>query len=68
MNVVLPDSINAQITVRLKGVPWQRAFQAVLEANGLWYRYRDNGHLIRIAPRKVLDAENDAEFARSAHR
>jgi type II secretory pathway component HofQ len=59
MNLVIPDDINAKTTVFLKNVPWDRAFESVLEAHGLWYRYREEGKIIRIAPRRQLDAEDD---------
>jgi hypothetical protein len=63
-NLVMPDGINPRTTVLLKGVPWERGFEAVLEAHGLWYRYREEGKIIRIAPRRQLDAEESDERAR----
>ena len=57
MNIVIPDGIDAKTTVYLKNVPWDRAFESVLEAHGLWYRYREEGKIIRIAPRRQLEAE-----------
>lgn len=65
MNIVIPDDINAKTTVHLKNVPWNRAFESVLEAHGLWYRYREEGKIIRIAPRRQLDAEEAEERARN---
>jgi len=65
MNFVFPDDIQAKTTVVMKGVPWERAFEAVLEAHGLWYRYREEGKIIRIAPRRQLDAEEEAERAQT---
>jgi len=62
VNIVVPDGINARVTVRLKRVPWDQALEVILASHGLWYR-RD-GNLYRIAPRKELDAEDEAEAAR----
>lgn len=60
LNLVIPDDIAVKTTVYLQGVSWDRAFEAVLEAHGLWYRYREEGKIIRVAPRRQLDIE-DAE-------
>ena len=65
MNLVMPNGIDPRTTVRLKGVPWERAFETVLEAHGLWYRYREEGKILRIAPRRQLDAEEADERART---
>ncbi|MDQ3296889.1 MAG: type IV pilus secretin PilQ, partial [Myxococcota bacterium] len=62
VNIVVPDNIDAKVTVRLKRVPWDQALEVILASHGLWYR-RD-GNLFRIAPRKELDAEDEAEAAR----
>ena len=42
--------------------------QTILAAHGLWYRYRDNGKVVRIAPHKELDREAAAERARAEPR
>jgi type IV pilus assembly protein PilQ len=62
VNIVVPDSIDAKVTVRLKRVPWDQALEVILASHGLWYRRE--GNLYRIAPRKELDAEDEAEAAR----
>jgi serine/threonine protein kinase len=61
MNFVFPDNIQAKTSVSLKGVPWERAFEAVLESHGLWYRYREDGKIVRIAPRRQLEQEEAEE-------
>lgn len=68
VNIVVPDGIQGKTTVRLEQVPWDNALQAVLAAHGLWYRYRENGKIVRVAPRRELDAEAEAELARSRQR
>jgi type IV pilus assembly protein PilQ len=62
VNIVVPDTIDAKVTVRLKRVPWDEALDVILASHGLWYRRE--GNLYRIAPRKELDAEDEAEAAR----
>ena len=47
---------------RLKRVPWDQALEVILASHQLWYRRE--GNLYRIAPRKELDAEDEAEAAR----
>ena len=62
INIVIPDSIDAKITVRLKRVPWDEALEVILQSHGLWYRRE--GNIYRIDTQKVLDAEDAAEAAR----
>jgi hypothetical protein len=62
VSMVLPDHIEGKVTVRMKDVPWDRAFTAILASQGLGYRYRENGRVIRIAPQKELDAEREREL------
>nr|MBA3538220.1 type IV pilus secretin PilQ [Deltaproteobacteria bacterium] len=64
VNIVVPDTIDAKVTVRLNRVPWDQALEVILSSHGLWYR-RD-GNLYRIATRKEIDAEDEAEAARRA--
>ncbi len=68
VNIVVPDGIHGKTTIRLKQVPWDNALQAVLASHGLWYRYRENGKLVRVAPRRELDAEAEADIARERAR
>ena len=64
VNVVIPDDIGGAVTIRAKDVMWDQALEAVLASKGLWYRYRDNGKVLRIAPRKQLDIEREDELVR----
>jgi type II secretory pathway component HofQ len=56
-NLVIPDGIEAKVTIKLVNVPWNHALEAVLAANGLWYRHRDHGKLIRIGSRHDIEDE-----------
>jgi type IV pilus assembly protein PilQ len=62
VNIVVPDDIQANVTVRMKQVPWDLALDVILASKGLWYR--KEGRLYRVAPRKQLDTEDEAEAAR----
>jgi hypothetical protein len=64
VNIVIPDAVQGKTNVRFDNVPWRVALQGVLGAHGLWYRYRENGKIVRVAPRRELDAEAEAEAAR----
>jgi hypothetical protein len=57
-NVVVPESIDAKVTVKLVGVPWNQALEAVLASQGLWYRYGAEGKLIRVGVRRELDKQD----------
>ena len=62
ISIVVPESIDPKITVKLKRVPWDQALEVILQSYGLWYR-RD-GTIFRVASQKDLDAEDAAEAAR----
>ena len=62
VNIVVPEGVDAKVSVVLKRVPWDQALEVILASHDLWYR-RD-GNLIRVASRKDLDAEDQAEAAR----
>jgi type IV pilus assembly protein PilQ len=62
VNIVVPDDVNASVTVKLRGVPWDQALEVILASKQLWYR--KEGNLYRIANRKEIDAEDEAEAER----
>lgn len=51
-NIVASDSVQGQMTLVLKNVPWDQALALVLDARDL--DMRQNGNVINIAPRKEL--------------
>lgn len=55
-NLVVPEGVDGKVTIRLAHVPWNHAFEAVLAAQGLWYRYHPDGKLIRVGPAHDFDA------------
>ncbi len=62
ISLVVPETVDAKVTVSLKHVPWDQALDVILSSHGLWYRRE--GNIFRVAPRKELDAEDEAEAAR----
>ncbi|PIE00329.1 MAG: pilus assembly protein PilQ [Thiothrix nivea] len=59
-NIVVSDSVDGSITVRLKDVPWDQALDIVLESKNLGMR--ENGNVIWVAPSSELDAKDAREL------
>ncbi|HPE59197.1 MAG TPA: type IV pilus secretin PilQ [Thiolinea sp.] len=55
-NIVVSDSVNGNITVRLKDVPWDQALDIVLQSKNLGMRA--NGSVIWVAPQAELEAKD----------
>jgi type II secretory pathway component HofQ len=47
-NIITSDSVQGNLTLRLKDVPWDQALDIILQAKGL--DMRKNGNVIWIAP------------------
>jgi type IV pilus assembly protein PilQ len=62
VSIVVPDTINATVTLDLKRVPWDQALDVILSSHQLWYRRE--GNIYRIASRKELDTEDEEEAKR----
>jgi type IV pilus assembly protein PilQ len=62
VSIVVPDTINATVTLDLKRVPWDQALDVILSSHQLWYRRE--GNIYRIASRKELDTEDEDEAKR----
>ena len=52
LNLVASDSVQGNITLRLKNVPWDQALDIILKSKGL--DMRKNGNVIMVAPTKEL--------------
>lgn len=59
-NIITSDSVNGNLTLRLKDVPWDQALDIILQAKGL--DLRKNGNVIWIAPREELTTRDKLEF------
>ncbi len=55
LNIVISDSVNGNITLRLKDVPWDQALDIILQSRGL--DMRKNGNVIQVAPREEIAAK-----------
>jgi type IV pilus assembly protein PilQ len=51
-NIVVSDSVNGNLTLRLQNVPWDQALDIVLRTKGLDKRRQDN--VIIIGPTEEL--------------
>jgi type IV pilus assembly protein PilQ len=57
LNIVIDPTINGQVDLALRDVPWDQALDIILRANKLGYSL--DGNIVRIVPLNVLAAEND---------
>ncbi|SNX44525.1 type IV pilus assembly protein PilQ [Acinetobacter puyangensis] len=64
VNLVAADSVQGQITIRLKEVPWDQALDIILKSKNL--DKRRNGNVIWIAPvSELIKAEEDEAKAQA---
>jgi type IV pilus assembly protein PilQ len=59
-NVVASDTVQGNITLRLKNVPWDQALDIILRTRGLGMR--ESGNVILIAPNAEIAAREKAEL------
>src|SRR5260221_262870 len=52
LNIIASDTVNGNLTLRLKDVPWDQALDIILQAKGL--SKRKNGNVVLIAPADEL--------------
>src|SRR5690606_6701171 len=58
LNIVVADSVQGNVTLRLINVPWDQALDIVLRARGL--DKRRNGNVIWVAPQAEIAAREQA--------
>lgn len=61
LNMVISDTVSGNLTLRLKDVPWDQAFEIILQSRGL--DMRKNGNVIQVAPREEIAAKEKIEFS-----
>ncbi len=61
LNMVISDTVSGSLTLRLKDVPWDQAFEIILQSKGL--DMRKNGNVIQVAPREEIAAKEKIEFS-----
>jgi type IV pilus assembly protein PilQ len=59
-NIIVSDTVQGTLTLRLKDVPWDQAFDIILQAKSLGAKR--NGNVIQIAPKDELAAKEKAEL------
>lgn len=65
LNIITSDSVTGTVTLRLKDVPWDQAFQIIMDSRGLGMR--KTGNVLLVAPKEELDAKakRDLEAAQA---
>jgi type IV pilus assembly protein PilQ len=59
-NIVVSDTVNGNVTLRLQNVPWDQAMDIVLATKGL--DMRENGNVIIVAPAAEIAAREKADL------
>jgi len=60
LNIITSDSVQGNLTLRLKDVPWDQALQIVLDAKGL--ASRRSGNVLWVAPKAELATKEKLEL------
>ena len=60
LNIVVSDSVQGNVTLRLRNVPWDQALDILLTTKGL--DMRRNGNVIIVAPAEEIAARERAEL------
>ncbi len=63
-NIVTSDSVQGNVTLRLKDVPWDQALDIIMQAKGLGVR--KTGNVLWVAPKDELAAKEKAELESQA--
>ncbi len=63
-NIVTSDTVQGNLTLRLKDVPWDQALDIILQAKSLGMKR--NGNVLQIAPKDELAAKEKAELEAQA--
>jgi type IV pilus assembly protein PilQ len=59
-NIVVSDTVQGNVTLRLRNVPWDQAMDIVLATKGL--DMRENGNVIIVAPAAEIAQREKADF------
>ncbi len=63
-NIVVSDTVQGNVTLRLKNVPWDQALDIVMTTKGL--DMRQNGNVIIVAPAEEIAARETADLEAQA--
>lgn len=64
IHLVIPNDIHGRVTARFENVPWDQAFEAVLESQSLWYRYRKDSNTVTVLVNLNVGAPPNERFER----
>ena len=59
-NIVVSDTVQGNVTLRLRNVPWDQALDIVMTTKGL--AMRQNGNVIMVAPAEEIAARETADL------
>ena len=59
-NIVVSDTVQGNVTLRLRSVPWDQALDIVMMTKGL--DMRQNGNVIMVAPAEEISARETADL------
>ena len=62
-NLVVSDSVEGNLTLRLDGVPWQQVLEIILQVKGLDKRV--DGNVILVAPKEELDLREQQQLEKA---
>ena len=65
-NIIVSDSVQGTVALRLKDVPWDQALDLVLDSKGLGMVQKNN--VIWVAPRQEIAAKEQSEAERELNR
>ena len=60
LNIITSDTVQGNLTLRLKDVPWDQALQIVMDSKGL--ASRRNGNVLWVAPKAELATKEKLEL------
>ncbi len=63
-NIVVSDTVQGNVTLRLRNVPWDQALDIVMTTKGL--DMRQNGNVIMVAPAEEIAARETADLEAKA--
>ena len=63
-NIVVSDTVQGNVTLRLRNVPWDQALDIVMTTKGL--DMRENGNVIIVAPAEEIAAREQADLEAKA--
>ena len=60
LNIITSDTVQGNLTLRLKDIPWDQALDIIMQTKGL--DMRKNGNVVLIAPREELATKEKLEL------